>query len=127
MQVMKSAISLPDLDFEYKLWKNRLNCHERELQLYRSRLMALELESGLPTSRKVGDLQDVAKDLRRIRKQILVQEEAMGFYSRDYPIKPEHEHYQQFTEMRDHLQFLLKSKQELIASIDREFGIHLFI
>jgi hypothetical protein len=117
---MKADISLPDLDFGYKLLKNQILFSERELQLYRIRLLSLQSNQQLRASR-VGDIRSMVRNFRRLRSEILVQEEAMAFYSRDYPIDRNHEHYPVYCALRNSLEKLMALKSRLLEEIGKEF------
>lgn len=118
---MKADISLPDLDFGYKLLKNQIVFCERELQLYRLRLLSLQSNrTGLRAAR-VNDIRSMEREFRRLRAQILVQEEAMAYYSRDYPIDRNHEHYPVYCELRSGLEKLIELKSVLIGELRKEF------
>lgn len=118
---MKADISLPDLDFGYKLLKNQILFSERELQLYRTRLLSLQSNQHQLRSGRLKDIRTMVRNIRRLRAEILVQEEAMAFYSRDYPIDRNHEHYPVYRRLRSSLEKILALKKGLLEAIRVEF------
>lgn len=118
---MKADISLPDLDFGYKLLKNQILFSERELQLYRIRLLSLHSNQQRLRASRVNDIRSMVRNFRRLGAEILVQEEAMAFYSRDYPIDRNHEHYPVYCELRYSLEKLMALKSGLFEIIGKEF------
>ena len=89
----KELISIPDLDFEYKLWKNRIVFYAEEINIFISRLSSLKVEYELDVDKEKELLKLLKKDVDLLLNEIKIQEEAIAYFSDDYPIKKSHAHY----------------------------------
>jgi hypothetical protein len=81
-------VNLIDLDYEYKLWKNRLESYIREIELIKDRNREVgELKPGKElNSVEMMVLEDHESELNQLLNRIKVQEQEMQFYNKDFPI-----------------------------------------
>ncbi|MCK5703849.1 MAG: hypothetical protein KAI29_21975, partial [Cyclobacteriaceae bacterium] len=89
----KDLISIPDLDFEYKLWKNRIAFYAEEIKLFKARLSSLKIEFSQDVEMEIELLAALNKEVNIVLSEIKIQEEEMSYFSIDYPIQKSHSHY----------------------------------
>jgi len=120
-------IHLIDLEFEYKMWKKRLEVFISEVDLL------IKHNQNLPEERKKFSLNSIEllaleehkERLISLKKKLEIKEHELQFYNKDFPITTEHEYF------KDHLELRKKNEQLLYIHIDRvndiikEIGISL--
>lgn len=102
----KGNIQILDLDFEYKLWKNRLMFFETEMELLLDRSTVLMHEHK---TWKMDDsihkrLQEHLRAVEILQSRILTQEQEMALYAEDYPIDIQHSHYSVHEGIREEIE-----------------------
>jgi len=126
----KGEYYIPDLDFEYKLWKNTLCYLQEQKTLYSTRIDELLSELNVPEGRPYvkDDLEELKnrfvafeENINDVSKQIHLQEDEMGIFARDYPITSSHQHFVEHECIRFEMDELAKLFQEL----RKEFSIYL--
>jgi len=75
----EGSIFLTDLEFEYRLWKNRLSYYLKELALLKARNEELlqRDEARAMNTVELMVLEDHESELQQLEKRIKVQEEEM--------------------------------------------------
>lgn len=123
---MNSKVSIPDLDFEYKLWKNRLNHFIREAKIYISRLQAIKTETPELTYALLRAFEKITDTAHALYKEIEVHEDEMAYYKKDYPIDKNHQHYIDHEQIRAQFSRLVQQYETLVDRMKREVkALHL--
>jgi hypothetical protein len=118
-------ITLLDLDFEYKFWKNRLTLYIKEVEILRTRNE--ELISG-KTGNELNDVELMVLDehqeqLTKVLNRIKRQEEEIQFYNKDFPITQDHQCFNEHVALRKKMEFNSKVHFEKMADLLTELGI----
>ena len=112
-------IEILDLDFEYKLWKNKIIFYRSEVDLLYDRLHVLSREQpewNLEENSKIL-LEIQLKSIRTIDKQIRTQEQEMAFYAEDYPVNTKHIHYVTHENIRREMDKINYRHSEIMSEI----------
>jgi hypothetical protein len=117
---METRISIPELDFDYKLLKNRLRFYEQEVQIYLARLLSMKVQHQSLSDRFITELKEMVGDIQSLNKEIQLHEEEIAFYKKDYPINFQHQHYRDLVGIREKFGKLTKSYQDLVDQIDEQ-------
>jgi hypothetical protein len=118
-------INLIDLDFEYKLWKERLALFIREVETLRHRNEELKHEPNHPMLNSVelmvlDDHQDL---LEKLHKRIVTQEQELQFYNKDFPITSNHQYYKEHVSLQRRMQEMTQTHLDKVADVVKELGI----
>ena len=112
-------IEILDIDFEYKLWKNKIIFYRTEIELLLDRVNVLirekpswELEES---SKLMLDIQ--LSTLSATEKQIKTQEQEMAFYAEDYPVSNTHSHYVIHEKIRRDIEKITNRHFEIMSDI----------
>jgi hypothetical protein len=124
---MKTNISIPELDFEYKLWKNRLDYFENELHVYRARLLSVKLDAGSIAGQYIKPLKELIINIHTLKKEIQLHEEEMAHFKKDYPIDHQHDHYRDFVDIRTKIGDFTTRYNEIIKEIDGNVSDYLYV
>lgn len=124
---MKDQISIPEIDFEYKLWKNALEFYERELTIYRNRILAAKVDDTLLTNDFLNEIRELILKISSLKKEIVFHEEEIGCFKKDYPINRGHEHYMIHEALKDDLERLTEVYEMLRKNIDENLSDLLFV
>jgi len=124
---MKDQISIPEIDFEYKLWKSRLDYYERELTIYRNRILAVKTENTLLVNDYLDEIKAIILRICALKKEIVFHEEEIGCYKKDYPIQKGHEHYKIHIGLKENLNDLASGYKALLQNIDDNLSSHIFV
>jgi len=112
-------IEILDLDFEYKLWKNKLQFYSKELKLMNQRVEVLKKEHlGFlfnETNRITFEKQQEA--LETVKNKIKTMEFEMGYYAVDYPISSRHSHYIEHEKIRLEIERIINAQQYILHNI----------
>ncbi len=119
---MRDQVSIPEIDFEYKLWKNALDYFERKLGIYRNRILALKTDRPLLANDYLEEIRDMTLKICALKKEIVFHEEEIGCFKKDYPISRTHEHYQVHENLKERLESLTEDYQALLQGIDENLG-----
>lgn len=117
---MKSGkIQLLDLDFEYKLWKNKILFYQAELEILNARIIVLTKEfEDFALEKEDEKLLKVQKDsLIIVEKKISTLENEMSLYAQDYPINVTHTHYLNHEGIRVEMKKIILRQVEVTESI----------
>jgi hypothetical protein len=121
----KKLISIPDLDFEYKLWKNRISFYANEIKLVKARLAALKLEFDLEVESEIELLKLLKKEVDVTLSVIKIQEEEITCFSDDYPINKNHSHDLNHKSLQQKKNDLSMEFIKLIKKIEMKFGAYI--
>lgn len=122
----KDLISIPDLDFEYKLWKNRIGFYAKEIILVKARLASLKLEYEQEVDVEIELLKLLKQNVDLILNEIKIQEEEIACFSDDYPINRSHSHYLNHKSLQQKKNDLSMEFIKLIKKIELKFGDYIF-
>jgi hypothetical protein len=113
------TIQILDIDFEFKLWKNRLHHYQSELDIIQGRILVLTREHPgfLLSDEKLQMLKIQENKVVEILNKIENMEQEMALYSEDYPISEKHTHYIVHAEIRKDMQNLSINQFEIISNI----------
>lgn len=112
-------IQILDLDFEYKLWKNKLLFFSNEIELLLDRLEVLKREKPSfyindSEHEIVLSQQDVVQNLKN---KIKTMEQEMAFYAEDYPVNQRHSHYLMHESIRNEIEKVVLRQDEINSLI----------
>ena len=112
-------IEILDLDFEYKLWKNKLQFYHKEIDLMKRRVEVLEKEqAGFSLNNKNHELlESQLNKIELAKNKIKTMEYEMGYYAVDYPISSKHSHYIEHEKIRLEIGKINKIQQNILDNI----------
>jgi hypothetical protein len=113
----RGYINLVDLDFEYKIWKNRLELFRKEVKIILERNEEVKDEESIDDL-PVSDLERIEeheKELTHLFNRIKVQEQELHYYNKDFPITPEHQFHKDQEKIRTEVEALSKKHLEYIT------------
>ncbi len=117
---MKSGyINLVDLDFEYKIWKNRLELFRKEIRIILDRNEEVKSEVGiddLPED-ELRNIEEHDRELTYLYNRIKVQEQELHYYNKDFPITSEHQFYKEHELIRDKVEEISEKHIGYLASL----------
>lgn len=121
----EGSIFLTDLEFEYRLWKNRLSYYLKELALLKARNEELlqRDEARAMNTVELMVLEDHESELQQLEKRIKVQEEEMQYYNKDFPITPTHEYMGAHLILRDKINRICALHRDKADDLLRALGI----
>lgn len=93
------TISISDLDFDYKLWKNQITFHKQQIKLYHERILELKsMDIDELNLQNLIELElafhSLELDLADLHRSIVIQEKDISQHATDYPIDHMHEHFE---------------------------------
>lgn len=116
------TISIPDIDFDYKMWKNRIAFLRNKIRLYQSRIK--ELKAASPEWKHEQNLLELElafhslrNDLIDVLKEIKVQEEQIPSHAPDYPINETHQDF----DSRENINLMMKDASMKMDELERAF------
>lgn len=91
----KGNVFLLDLEFEYRLWKKRLELFMRELRIFCDRNDEVRLMKGRKEleALKIDAIMVHRKALETLLNRIKVQEQELQYYNKDFPITEMHQYF----------------------------------
>lgn len=112
-------IEILDLDFEFKLWKNKLSFLLTEVDLLKDRIHVLTREKvEWEINNKFNILLQIQSNaIRSLEKNIRTQEQEMAFYAEDYPIDTKHIHYTVHENIRLEMDKIIFRHNEIMVDI----------
>ncbi len=118
-------ILLVDLEFEYKLWKKRLELFIRELRFFCDRNDELRLLNGRKEleAKKIDALMAHRKMLETLLNRIKVQEQELQYYNKDFPITEMHQYFVDHIELRDQMQRTLNDHMQITEELLNDLSI----
>jgi hypothetical protein len=118
-------VGLKDLDYEYKLWKNRLDCYISEIQIIKVRNNDVaETKPGKElNSVEMMVLEEHESQLNQLLNRIKVQEQEMQFYNKDFPVTHAHEYMLEHQKIRGKMDRLCTIHLERVDDLINELGV----
>ncbi|MCU4176946.1 hypothetical protein [Carboxylicivirga sp. N1Y90] len=118
-------INLVDLDFEYKMWKNRLLLFVKEIHLLKERNEEVKTEEYIEELNTVElmVLDEHVEQLQKLSNRIKVQENEMQFYNKDFPITTAHKYYAEHIELRKQMNGISSIHLNRVADLITALGI----
>ncbi len=118
------TIYMPDLDFEYKVWKNRTEFIKEENLIHTNRIEEIKSTDRLPNETgKLNNLKDrflkQADRVQKIHNRILVSEREMVYYKFDYPINKKHQHYLDHENLRSEIEEVEQNHLRLLNDFNK--------
>ncbi len=112
-------IEILDLDFEYKLWKNKLQFYQIELELMINRVEVLKKEHSV-FKFEIKHFKSIVKqkeNIELVRNKIITMEFEMAHYAEDYPISSKHSHYIEHEKIRIEIEKINSNQQDILKKI----------
>ena len=112
-------IEILDLDFEYKLWKNKLQFYQIELELMISRVEVLKKEHSV-FKFEIKHFKNIVKqkeNIELVRNKIITMEFEMAHYAVDYPISDKHSHYIEHEKIRLEIEKINSNQRDILKNI----------
>ncbi|WP_075591219.1 hypothetical protein [Labilibacter marinus] len=108
-------IELMDLEFEYKLWKRRLDLflQEIELLLNQNKILPENDKRKSLNSVEIIALEEHISEVNKLKSRIKVKEQELTFYNKDFPITEDHDFF------KDHIELRLDNSRILQIHLDR--------
>lgn len=118
-------IHLLDLDFEYKLWKKRLELFIKEVEIIKLRndeLTSSNSDVQLAPEELV-ELEEHENDIRQLLNRFKTQEEEFQYYNKDFPITQSHTYYTEHMNLRKKMLDISERHLHKMADLAYELGI----
>ncbi|MBN2165944.1 MAG: hypothetical protein JW717_06690 [Marinilabiliaceae bacterium] len=121
----EGVINLLDLDFEYKIWKNRLALFIKEVEILRLRNTEIETtnQNGKLNTVELMVLDEHQDQLMKLLNRIKTQEQEIQFYNKDFPITKDHTYYIEHNKLRSKMDITTKLHFEKITDLIIELGV----
>lgn len=118
-------INMVDLDFEYKLWKNRLALFIKEIEILKNRNEEVKAETYFSELNTVElmVLDEHIDQLKKLLNRIKVQENEFKFYNKDFPITKEHQYFKEHDDLRNHMGDISKIHLDRVNDLINALGI----
>jgi hypothetical protein len=118
-------INLIDLDFEYKVWKNRLKLFIKEIEILKDRNEEVKGEEFITELNTVElmVLDEHSEQLKKLENRIKVQENELQFYNKDFPITQAHQYYKDHEVLRNKMEDISKVHFYRVADLIKALGI----
>ncbi|MCU4164851.1 hypothetical protein [Carboxylicivirga caseinilyticus] len=118
-------INLVDLDFEYKMWKNRLTLFVQEIDILKNRNEEVKSEKYIDELNTVElmVLDQHVDQLNKLLNLIKVQENEMQFYNKDFPITMDHKYFKEHETLRKQMVSISKVHLSRVADLIDALGI----
>lgn len=118
-------INLIDLDFEYKMWKNRLSLFVKEIEILKNRNEEVKDEKYIAELNTVElmVLDEHSEQLQKLVNLIKVQENELQFYNKDFPITQEHQYFKEHEVLRKKVGDISKIHLHRVADLIKALGI----
>ena len=119
------TINLVDLDFEYKMWKNRLTLFVQEIDILKNRNEEVKTEIYIEELNTVElmVLDEHIDQLKKLLNRIKVQESEMQYYNKDFPITTEHKYHKEHETLRKQMVSISKVHLSRVADLTNALGI----
>lgn len=118
-------INLVDLDFEYKMWKNRLTLFVQEIDILKNRNEEVKTEEYIDELNMVElmVLDEHIDQLKKLVNRIKVQENEMQYYNKDFPITNDHKYFKDHELLRKQMNSISKVHLTRVADLTNALGI----
>jgi len=106
------SIQILDLDFEFKLWKNKLYFYQAEIEILNGRIQVLLREH--PENEIRNDFKEILKKQQDLIKAVLTKieilEQEMALFAEDYPVNEKHMHVRAHEGIREEMEHVAKNE-----------------
>jgi len=121
----KGDVGLKDLDYEYKLWKNRLDGYIREVEIIKDRNKEVaDTKPGKElNSVEMMVLEEHESQLSQLLNRIKVQDQEMQFYNKDFPVTHAHEFIIEHQKIRGKMERLCTIHVERVEDLINALGV----
>ncbi|WP_439182605.1 hypothetical protein [Carboxylicivirga taeanensis] len=118
-------INLIDLDFEYKIWKNRLELFINEIDILKDRNEEVKDEEFIAELNTVElmVLDEHSEQLKKLVNRIKVQENELQFYNKDFPITQSHQYFKDHEVLRVKVADISEVHFYRVADLMKALGI----
>ena len=118
-------INLVDLDFEYKMWKNRLALFVKEIGILKDRNEEVKGEPLIDELNTVElmALDDHSDQLQKMLSRIKAQEHELQYYNKDFPITKEHQYFTEHEVLRHKMSDISNTHLDLVIDLIKALGI----
>ncbi len=118
-------INLVDLDFEYKMWKNRLTLFVQEINILKNRNEEVKTEKYIDELNTVElmVLDEHVEQLTKLINRIKVQESEMQYYNKDFPITFDHKYFKEHESLRNQMNSISRVHLARVADLTNALGI----
>ncbi len=118
-------INMVDLDFEYKMWKNRLDLFVKEIKILKDRNEEVKDEQFIDELNTVElmVLDEHTEQLKKLINRIKVQEDELRFYNKDFPITKAHQYFKDHEALRDKMNDISKIHFYRVSDLISALGI----
>lgn len=125
-------INLRDLEFENKVWKNKLEYLIREISIYIHHLEAFQFELKESISEpllqeSLIELNENNSSANSLMKKAIVQEEEIPMYIKDFPIDQHHELYTEHQALESEMSEFYETHKQCIHAIRTQYSAMLRI
>ncbi len=119
------SINMVDLDFEYKIWKNRLVLFENEIEILKNRNDEIKTLPGFAplNSVELMVLDEHLDQLQNLLNLINGQENEFKFYNKDFPITREHQYFTEHEKLRKKMESISKVHLNRVEDLITALGI----
>jgi len=118
-------INMVDLDFEYKLWKNRLSLFIKEIDILKNRNEEVKAETYFTELNEVElmVLDEHIDQLIKLQNRIKVQENEFKFYNKDFPVTTDHQYFKDHDQLRKKMDSISKIHLDRVTDLVKALGI----
>ncbi len=118
-------INMVDLDFEYKMWKNRLSFFIQEIDILKNRNEEVKNEKYIEELNLVElmVLDEHIDQLKKVLNRIKVQENELQFYNKDFPITIDHKYFKEHASLREQMKNISKIHLSRVGDLTNALGI----
>ena len=118
-------INMVDLDFEYKLWKNRLSLFIKEIEILKNRNEEVKAETYFTELNEVElmVLDEHIDQLKKLQNRIKVQENELQYYNKDFPITTDHQYFIDHDQLRKKMESISKIHLDRVTDLVNALGI----
>ncbi|TAJ06881.1 hypothetical protein DMA11_22235 [Marinilabiliaceae bacterium JC017] len=118
-------INLVDLDFEYKLWKKRLEQFQKEVKIlkYRNEEVKHEVKFTELNTVELMVLDQHNDELEKVISRIKTQERELQYYNKDFPITKSHQYFKEHEELRKKMTGISTKHLAWVDDLIKAFGI----
>lgn len=120
------SIQIVDLEFEYQLWKGRLNLYTKEVDLLMKRNQRLPEDTNI---HKLNAIEIMALEEHKLIiensiNQIKVKEQEIEYYVKDFPITKNHQYFVEHIELRKQFEKLILVHTDRVLDIVKAIGAY---
>lgn len=125
-------INLRDLEFENKVWKNKLEYLIREINIYIHHLEAFQFELKESISEpllqeSLIELNEDNLSANSLMKKVIIQEEEIPMYIKDFPIDQHHELFTEHQSLEREVTAFYEAHKQCINAIRTQYSAMLRI